>query len=118
MNFDQFTVSLLVLREDAPEFTADEEDALQDAHMSHLAGLHEAGKLLAAGPLRDPGSPYRGLSIYSVGADEARMLAGADPAVQAGKYRVIQLPWMVPAGALSFTRTARFPHSVAEAAAD
>lgn len=118
MNFDQFTISLLILRDDAPALTAEEESALQDAHLSHLAGLHEAGQVLAAGPLRDPDLPYRGLSIYSVGVDEARTLAEADPAVRAGKFRVTLLPWMVPAGAVNFTLSARFPHSAAEAAAD
>jgi hypothetical protein len=34
---------------DAPGLTPAQQDALQDAHMAHLAGLHEAGHLLAAG---------------------------------------------------------------------
>jgi uncharacterized protein YciI len=118
MNFDQYTVSLLVLRDDAPQLTPDEEDALQDAHLAHLASLHEAGKLLAAGPLRDPQSFYRGLSVFAVGVEEARELADADPAVQAGKFRHILLPWMVPADAMSSSVGAMFPHSVAEATAD
>lgn len=118
MEFDGFTIGLLVLRDDAPDLTAAEEGALQDAHLSHLTDLHEAGHLLAAGPLRDAEGFYRGLSIYSVGVDEARALADADPAVRAGRFRVILLPWMVPAGAMDFARSARFPRSTAEAAAD
>jgi uncharacterized protein len=114
MNFDRFTITLLVLRDDAPEFTPEQEAALQDAHLSHLAGLHQAGHLLAAGPLRGGGSQFRGLSIHSVGTEEARALGENDPAVQAGKYAVIALPWMVPAGAMSFSPT-RFPRSAAEA---
>jgi uncharacterized protein len=74
MNFDRFTMTLLVLRDDAPELTPDQEAALQDAHMAHLADLHEAGHLLAAGPLLDRDSPFRGLSILSVGVEEARVL--------------------------------------------
>jgi uncharacterized protein YciI len=115
MDFDRLTVTLLVLRDEAPLFTREEEDALQDAHMSHLADLHQAGQLLVAGPLLDRGSPFRGLSILSVGVEEARALKEADPAVQAGKYRVIALPWMVPAGAMSFSPGA-FPRSASEAA--
>ena len=114
MDFDRLTITLLVLREDAPDQSEEEAAALQDAHLAHLAGLHEAGHLVAAGPLRDPDSHYRGLSILTVGVEEARALAEADPAVKAGKFRVIVLPWMVPAGALHFS-PAKFPHSIAEA---
>ena len=51
MEFDSFTVSLLVLRDDAPEWDEETADAMQDAHLDHLANLHEQGHLLAAGPL-------------------------------------------------------------------
>jgi len=98
MDFDRLTITLLELRDDAPGLTPAQQDALQDAHMAHLAGLHEAGHLLAAGPLLDRDSPFRGLSILCVGVAEARALMEADPAVRAGKYRIIALPWMVPAG--------------------
>jgi uncharacterized protein len=114
MEFDQFTITLLVLRPDAPKLTPDQEDALQDAHMAHLADLHEAGHLLAAGPLLDQGSQFRGLAILKVGIEEAQALKDKDPAVQAGKYSILALPWMVPAGAVSFSAT-RFPRSLAEA---
>ena len=113
MTFDRFTITLLVLRPDAPELTSAEEDALQDAHMAHLADLHEAGHLLAAGPLLDQSSEFRGLSILNVGVDEARALKESDPAVKAGKYSIIALPWIVPGGAVNFSAT-RFPRSAAE----
>jgi len=115
MDFDRLTITLLELRGDAPELTPEQEDALQDAHMAHLADLHEAGHLLAAGPLLDRHSPFRGLSILSVGVEEARALKERDPAVQAGKYRIVALPWMVPAGAMTFSPTT-FPRSASEAA--
>jgi uncharacterized protein YciI len=114
VDFDQLTVVLLVRGENVPDLTEEEERALQDAHLSHLADLHEAGHLAAAGPLRDPDSYYRGMSILTVSVDEARTLAEADPAVRAGKFRVIVLPWMVPGGALRFSAT-KFPRSIAEA---
>jgi uncharacterized protein len=115
MDFDRLTITLLELRDDAPEFTQEQQDALQDAHMAHLADLHEAGHLLAAGPLLDRDSPFRGLSILSAGVEEARALKERDPAVQAGKYRIIALPWLVPAGAMTFSPTT-FPRSASEAA--
>jgi uncharacterized protein len=114
MEFDHLTVVLLIRGENAPDLTDEEERALQDAHLAHLADLHQAGHLVAAGPLRDPDSYYRGLSILTVGVEEARALKEADPAVRAGKFRVVALPWMVPAGALRFSPT-KFPRSIAEA---
>ena len=101
-------------RADAPDFTAEEEAELQDAHLAHLADLHAAGHLVAAGPLSDPEGFYRGLSILTVGVDEARALKEADPAVRAGKFAIIVLPWMLPGGAVTFTPT-EFPRSVAQA---
>ena len=113
MQFDQFTIALLILRPEAPELDDAAADALQDAHLAHLAELHEQGHLLAAGPLLGD-DVYRGLSILNVPPEEARRLKEADPAVRAGRYSVEVLPWMVPAGAITFSPT-RFPHSVAEA---
>lgn len=113
MEFDRLSIVLLVLGEDPPDLTEEAEAALQDAHMAYIADLHQA-HLVAAGPLRDPGAYYRGLCIMTVGVEEARTLAEADPAVRAGKFRAIVLPWMVPGGALQFS-PAKFPRSVAEA---
>jgi uncharacterized protein len=115
MEFDHLTVTLLVLRPDAPKLDEEAAAALQDAHMAHLADLHEQGHLLAAGPLSD--EKFRGLSILRVDVDEARRLREGDPAVQAGRYWVKAIPWTVPAGAMSFTPT-RFPRSLAEASSD
>lgn len=115
MQFDQFTVVLLRLRSDAPDLDDVAAAALQDAHMTHLADLHQAGHLLAAGPLFD--AELRGLSILAAAPEQARMLAEQDPAVQAGRLAVDVIPWMVPAGAMSFTPT-RFPRSIAEVEAD
>jgi uncharacterized protein len=39
----------------------------------------------------------------------------ADPAIRAGRLSLEVIPWMVPAGAISFAPT-RFPRSIAEAA--
>jgi uncharacterized protein YciI len=67
---DTFSIALLILRPDAPALDDIAAAALQDAHLAHLAGLHEAGQLLAAGPLA--GHPrYRGLTILNVGPEEA-----------------------------------------------
>jgi uncharacterized protein YciI len=118
VQFDNFTVTLLVLRPDAPELDDEAAAALQDAHMAHLADLHEAGYLLAAGPLLGPPDrELRGLSILNVDPERALALKQQDPAVRAGRFAVKVLPWMVPAGAMSFA-PAHFPRSVAEVEGD
>ncbi len=114
MEFDRFTISLLVLRPDAPRLSEAEENALQDAHMAYLAMLHEKGVLLAAGPLLGSSDrDLRGLSIYRESPEEVSKYADQDPAVQAGRFTHRLLPWIVPGGAMSFAQT-RFPHSMAD----
>jgi uncharacterized protein YciI len=112
VQFDEFTIVLVMLRPDAPELDDEAADALQDAHMAFLADLHEAGHLLAGGPLDDP--EYRGLSIMKVDPERALELRGQDPAVLAGRLSLKALPWTVPGGAVHFTPT-QFPRSIAEA---
>jgi hypothetical protein len=115
VEFDRFTAVLLITNPDGPKLTEAEDDALQDAHLAFLAELHEAGHLLAAGPVADlPDRHYRGLSILNVDAETAMALKSRDPAVVAGKFTIKVMPWMVPAGAIRYTRT-NFPHSIAEA---
>ena len=114
MDFDRFTAVLLVTPANPPELTEEEADRLQDAHLAHLAELHDRGVLLAAGPvgsLDDPRRQFRGLSILDVDPDEALRLKGEDPAVQAGVFELLALPWMVPSGAIAHS-TAPFPRSV------
>jgi len=111
MEFDSFVVVLLVLRDDAPLLDETASAALQDAHLDYLATLHEQGHLHAAGPLGHDG--FRGLSIMTGTVDEVRALKEQDPAVKAGRFDLVVMPWQVPAGAVHFTPT-RFPHSIAE----
>jgi uncharacterized protein len=70
----------------------DEADALQLAHLKHLLTLRAEGKIAIVGPLTDDGD-LRGLAIYNATVEEARRLAEADPAVQAGSLVVEAHPW-------------------------
>jgi hypothetical protein len=54
MDFDRLTVTLLERRSDAPEFSPEQEAALQDAHMAHLADLHQAGAPAGRGSAAGP----------------------------------------------------------------
>lgn len=111
VQFDRFSIALLILRPDAPKMDEEAANRLQDAHMAHLADLHEAGYLLAAGPLSD--DKFRGLTILNVEPERALALKEQDPAVIAGRFSVKVMPWIVPKGAMTFSRT-RFPRSMSE----
>lgn len=114
MNFDKFSIALLILRSDAPKLSESEENTLQDAHMAYLAKLHDEGHLLAAGPiLGTQDRSLRGLSIFRGSPEEAKLLADKDPGIVQGKFRHELFPWIVPGGAVSFTPT-RFPKAMSE----
>ena len=106
---DRFTLVFLVTRPGAPPY----DEAVQNAHLSHLADLHESGRLLAAGPLRDPEGELRGIAVLNVGVEEAHALFEEDPAVQAGWFDLRIYPWFSPAGALRYSR-AQFPRAVSD----
>src|SRR5215831_16843399 len=112
VEFDDYSVTLLVHSQDGPRLDEAEAAAMQDRHMGHIADLADLGQLVAAGPVFD--ETYRGLSILTVSPQEALALEASDPAVRAGLYTLDALHWRLPAGALSF-RPTRFPRSVAEA---
>jgi len=115
MEFDKYTIALLILRNDAPELSPEQDAALQDAHMAHFSDLHDAGHLVISGPvLGPPDGALRGLSILKVDPDESFRLKNGDPAVRAGRYRVEAYPWVMPKGLLSFS-PGRLPRSMAEA---
>ena len=118
MDFDRFSVVLLV---DGPADTrppAGDPDPLQDDHLAYLARLSSEGRLLAAGPCSVPGRPeVRGLSLFAVDAAAARALAEADPAVVAGRFAIEVVSWMVPAGVIA-AGTGHLPRSMAEVIGD
>jgi uncharacterized protein len=111
MEFDRLTVVLLTTRAGSAERSEDEDQAIQDAHMAHLADLHEHGHLLAAGPLSD--GYYRGMLLFAATVDESEAMMMVDPATQAGWFDVTGIPWTVPGGAMHFT-AANFPRSMTE----
>ncbi|HZS23809.1 MAG TPA: YciI family protein [Gaiellaceae bacterium] len=110
MEFDHFTLVLLETNPDAPEAS---DTVVFDGHLAHLASLHDAGELIAAGPTRD--DDLRGICVLATGVERARELMAADPAVQAGVFSVRLVPWRAPKGAIAHAPDARFPRSVADA---
>lgn len=117
VDFDRFAMALLFLRPDAPRLAPDEDAALQDAHMSFLADLQEAGQLVAAGPVVGAADrELRGFSLFRVDPEEAARLQESDPAVRAGRFRIETYPWMVPGGIIAIG-SGRLPRSMAEVGA-
>ena len=117
MQFDHYTITLLMLRPDGPVMNDAAADALQSQHLAHLAELHDQEQLLAAGPLLGPPDrEFRGLSIWKPEPEEVLHLIteNPDPSVVAGRLNQLVIPWMVPAGALAFKHTF-FPRSVDDA---
>jgi uncharacterized protein len=114
VDFDRLTITLLALRDDAPGLTQSKRTRRRTRSGRPRRPAPGPGTcwLLA----RCSTAPHRSgaLSILSAGVEEGRALKERDPAVQAGKYRIIALPWMVPAGATFSANT--FPRSTSEAA--
>lgn len=103
MELDRYSLVLLRRGPRALEFSEDELDDLQRAHLGHLDAMREQGHLLVAGPFGDQADEtYRGVCIYRTPLEETRELAERDPSVQAGRMRVEVVTWYVPAGAVHF----------------
>jgi len=75
-------------------------ERLQEAHQANISELSESGKLALAGlSWSDSGdAQLRGLLFFDTENErEARLLAAADPTVQAGRFVVEIFPWYGPA---------------------
>jgi uncharacterized protein YciI len=84
-----------------------EAKALQEAHLAHLSKMGDSGKAVVCGPFdKQPDPAFRGACVYAVKTpEEARELAGQDPAVQAGQLRVEVMTWWVGKGYMTFPKT-------------
>jgi uncharacterized protein YciI len=103
MELEPYSLVLLRRGPRATEFSDDELDRLQAAHLGHLAAMRAAGKMVAAGPFSDqPDDSLRGLCLYSCPVEEARALALSDPSVQAGRMAVEVMTWWTPEGSVTF----------------
>ena len=97
MDFQVLTVVRLMTPDPRPPDGPDD-DRIQAEHIAYLRGLGEQGKVALNGPIRAVDSPdWRGPDrSTSSGVDEARTLATADPAVQAGWFDVGRRPVVDP----------------------
>lgn len=104
MEFDTYQLVLLMRPAERAELPPEGVQEIQAAHIGHLTRMAEEGHLVAAGPFGDQEDErYRGLALYRVGSvEEARRLAEADPAVQAGRLEVEVMTWYTEKGSLAF----------------
>ena len=104
LNLESYQLVILQRPEHPREYPQDKLEEIQQAHLAHLRELAKAGKLLVAGPLDDQPDPrMRGIEIFRVGSlEEAKRLAGEDPAVKAGRLEPVVMTWFTEKGALAF----------------
>ena len=103
MELERYSFVLLRRGPRAHEFSEEELDRLQGAHLGHLDAMKERGVMAVAGPFGDqPDETWRGFCLYTVELEEARRLAESDPSVRAGRMAVDVFSWWTKKGAISF----------------
>lgn len=90
----------MVFLKSGPERSQSRDEAMeiQEKHLAYLQKMADEGKTSITGPMGDDGE-VRGIVIYNTATlEEARELAEADPAVQAGRLVVEVHPWWAAKG--------------------
>jgi uncharacterized protein len=103
MDLEAFELVLLHRPPDAPDYSAEELDRIQAAHVGFLDDMRASGQLVTNGPLDgQPDPSLRGVAVYRTGSVErSRELAEGDPAVRAGRLAVSVMTWFCPPGTMS-----------------
>jgi uncharacterized protein len=103
VELEAFELVLLRTPENTPAYDEAELERIQAEHLAHHARLRESGQVVTNGPVRDqPDTSLRGLTFYRTGSlEQARRLAEADPAVQAGRLVIEIMTWYCPPGTMS-----------------
>jgi uncharacterized protein len=103
VELEAFELVLLRTPENAPAYDDAELARIQAEHLAHHDRLRESGQVVTNGPVIDqPDVSLRGVAFYRTGSiEQARQLAEADPAVQAGRLTVEIMTWYCPPGTMS-----------------
>lgn len=104
MELESYQLVLLKRPAASTEYPPEKLQEIQAGHMAHLGRMAREGHMVAAGPFGDQEDErLRGLALYRVESiEEARRLAEADPAVEAGRLEVEVMTWYTQKGALAF----------------
>ena len=90
---DKMKTYQLVLMRPAPT-ASPMTPAEQLAHLKNMEAMVNAGHLIAAGPVLEPGD-LAGIFVFDADATQAQKLSASDPAVTSRKMVVEQHPWIV-----------------------
>lgn len=103
MRLEEFQLILLRRPASPVVYDAAETDRIQREHLAFYAGLRESGQVVTNGPVLDaPDEALRGIAFFTVGSvEQARELAGTDPAVLAGRLEVEAMTWWCPPGTMA-----------------
>lgn len=103
--FDTYWMVFLERGESPPQLDPEASAELQRRHLAHLGTMWRQGFALVAGPFEVPREePLRGIVLFRGDLSRGRVeeLAGADPAVEAGRLQVRAFKWYTGKGVLSF----------------
>jgi uncharacterized protein len=76
----------------------EETNKLFEGHMANINKLAKEGKLVVAGPFMKNDRNYRGIYVFNVETvEEAKVLVGTDPAIQAKLLEAELTPWYATA---------------------
>lgn len=74
-------------------------DSLFMGHMNNIKRLADEGKMVLAGPFGKNDINYRGVFIFNTtSVEDTRAMVDTDPAVKAGVFDAVYIPWYCSAG--------------------
>jgi len=100
--WDTYFVWFLVANPEYQPASQDEERALTSAHIQYQLRLQQTNQSIVGGGLgKGPDESIVGITILRADSlSKAQAIAGADPAVRAGRFVSWVREWWVPAGRL------------------
>lgn len=89
----KYVIAFLLRGDRVDEYTPEQRQEIQGAHMQNINKMAELGKLVVAGPFFG-NDDLRGLYIFDVESlDEAKALTETDPAIQKGVLKMDLKEW-------------------------
>lgn len=90
-----------------PQNPAQMQPELMRGHLENIRKMVDDGNLIIVGPFGQNDYGYRGLFIFDVETvEEAKQLVATDPAVQAGIFDAMYVPWYGSAALEAYLDTA------------
>lgn len=79
-------------------------DSLFAGHMNNIKKLASEGKMVVAGPLGKNDLNYRGIFVFNTSSiDDTKAMVASDPAVKAGIFDAIYIPWYCSAALMEIS---------------